>query len=390
MSFEVQGHLYKRKMLGGKQRYLPANSSVQAGFYVDYMINKKRHTKCLYTQDIHVARVRWNEFRNGLVVENDQSKYIQRLILEKEELIRRLQMEQHGGTNYRIDGAFDAFINSKRRRASTKDRTLEGYRHQFNRFTKWSPGTLRTLRDLTPAVAETYVHDMDNSGMNAETINKHVGFLELLWKTLDPTWPNPWKGLHSTKIHIVQHYRRFTVSEASLLYAKAEGEYRGLVMLGYSTGQRLGDIACLKWENVNMEKKLITLIPAKTDRRKSKSVIIPMTAQLHAYLDGISHRAGHVLPSLASTYQSNPSRISRQVADYITKAKIGDNQDGAASFHSFRHTFASMLAEAGASLQVQAALTSHTLPGVVGTYTHPDTKTLREWIVKSIKPLKGC
>lgn len=387
MNIEVKGYIYKRKMVGGKQGRIDAESDIPGRFYVDYMMNGRRYSKCLDTSDGQTAKERWADIRAGLTTATDEDRYLRRLIEVGEAAQRKLQQIEHGGDSVKVSEAFDKYLASSRRPSGTKERTLKGYRQQFNRFAKWAPGTIKTIRDLSPALAERYVQDLEASGMSPDTTNKHIGFMELLFKTIDPTWRNPWTGLHSTRKHTQQHYRRFTHKECQRIYKKATGEYRTLVLLGYSTGQRLGDLATLEWSQVDTKKQVISLTPAKTDRRKDKTVVIPMTDQLHNVLTGLPFEPGPVMPVLSLIYKTDASKLSKALAGIIDQAKVSDTPSGVASFHGFRHTFASLLADSGASLQVQCALTSHTLPGVSGTYTHVDIKVLREWVEKAIKRL---
>lgn len=386
MNADVKGYLYKRATVGNRQCRLDAESHIVGRYYVDYMINGKRHTECLDTSDHQTAKERWADRKAGLAAATDDERYLRRLIEDGENAKRKLMQITHGGELVKVSDAFEKYLASSRRPAGTKERTLKGYRQQFNRFLKWAPATIRTVRDMTPALAESYVTDLERIG-NAGTVNKHIGLLELLWKVVDHTWPNPWAGLHSTKTHQTTHYRRFTHKECRRIHKAADEEFKTLVLLGYSTGQRLGDLVCLKWGQVDMKKRIITLRPAKTDRRKAQDVTIPMTKQVENVLSGLDRGGDAVMPSLAMTYRTDATGISKRLAVIIDKAKVKDTPAGKASFHGFRHTFASLLAEAGANLQVQAALTSHTLPGVVGTYTHPDVKVLREWVEKAIPRL---
>ena len=388
MNKDVKGYIFKRAYFGRKSRHLRAEDPAEGIYYVAYMINRKRRTKCLDTTSLDVAKERWAAMKASLFIVTDEERYLRRQIEEGERAKAKLAQITHGGSSIRIVNAFDAYIASKRRRSGTKDRTIAGYRQQFKRFADWHPGQghSTTLRDITSPLAEKYVADLEATSMNAHTINKHIGFLELMWKTLDHTWPNPWAGLHSQKQHHSTNYRRLTHDECVALFRNAAGELKTLILAGYSTGQRLGDIAMLRWDQVDGKAKTITVTPAKTDRRKSLTVTIPMTKQLCEYMTK-AEGSGYVMPGIASKYKSDATQISKMTSALFAECKIKDDKNGKASFHSLRHTFASMLADSGASIQIQSALTAHTLPGVVSTYTHPDISVLRKWVDKAILPI---
>lgn len=407
MTKEVTGYLYKRKMLGKKAIHLDIDDPLPAAIYVQYTINKRRKIKSLDTKDVAVARQRWADMKADFASVSDEARYLQRLIASKESDIRRLQQLQMGGDSLvLVKDAFEKFTHSKKRRKETKERTLKGYRQQFDRFMKWSPGTIRTMRDLTPALCERYIDDLEavdkKTGkpcMNADTVDKHISFLKYLWSAVDPAWPNPWIGLHSGKEHSVRHFRRLTLAECQTLYEKTPREYRLLFLLGFSTGQRLVDLATLQWSQVDCGHRVITITPTKTDRRTAKTVIIPMTKQVYDELSAIAG-TGDVLPEIAQRYRANSASVSKAIVKIMHDNDVLDGKHGKASFHSFRHTFASLLDEKGCPLQIRAYLTTHAfagqlgvkgasgvLPGVTGIYSHPDIKPIRQWLLRAIPKL---
>ncbi|MEI6165901.1 MAG: tyrosine-type recombinase/integrase [bacterium] len=394
MKDEIKGHLFKRKYLGKKQIRLKPEDPLEGKFYIQYDINRRRYVDCLNTTDLEKARQRWADKKADLMFITDEEKYLQRLIESNESKIRKLQKLQSGGGMILIKDAFDKFKESKYRKKATSEKTLKGYKQQFTRFANWSPGTVKTMRDLTPRICELYIDDLEKQEkpkLNAETVDKHVGLLEMIWNVLLPDEKNPWRGLHSTMDHTQVGYRRLTLAECKRLYEAAEGEYKTLVLLGFATGQRLIDCATLDWDQVNVKDKIIGFTPAKTKKRKNKLVLIPMSKQLSELL---SHKGtGYVMPTIAEKYNADAAKISEKVSELFAKegVKVLDNEEGHASFHSFRHTFASMLDEAGCPLQIRAYLTNHSLPGqkelmpgVTAVYSHPDIEPIRKWVLKII------
>ena len=82
--------------------------------------------------------------------------------------------------------------------------------------------------------------------------------------------------------------RELTIDEVERLYAAASKqgkEWRLLVTIGIYTGLRLGDCCRLEWEDVNLEQKVIQIIPAKTKKHAhGRPVTIPIHPQLLAEL----------------------------------------------------------------------------------------------------------
>jgi integrase len=223
---------------------------------------------------------------------------------------------------------------------------------------------------------------------DAHTVNEHLGLLRLVWKTLHRNSPNPWDGLHSLKTAQRGRYRALSYDEAKAVHVALPGEHKVLFMLAYSTGQRVSDIAPLKWSDVDMANRVIHFIPKKTDARNAPEVDIPMTDQVYDKLVKLGpQKNGWVLPGLGAQWQYNPTNISQVITRYIAKAEIPDTKQGHPSLHSCRKTFISMLTEAGAPQQVISYLTSHTLGGVNDDYNQPFLKTTRRWVTTAILPL---
>ena len=65
--------------------------------------------------------------------------------------------------------------------------------------------------------------------------------------------------------------RPFTTEELQKVLAAADDEWQSLIRFGLYTGQRLGDLAALTWQNVDLERAELRITTQKT----SKSLILP-------------------------------------------------------------------------------------------------------------------
>jgi integrase len=74
--------------------------------------------------------------------------------------------------------------------------------------------------------------------------------------------------------------RPFKLQELQRLLQIADGEWRGIILFGLYTGQRLGDIARLSWLNLNLNRGQIAFVTSKTGRQQ----IIPIAAPLLEYV----------------------------------------------------------------------------------------------------------
>jgi integrase len=181
----------------------------------------------------------------------------------------------------------------------------------------------------------------------------------------------------------------FTPEQVSALMAAAKGDWKGLVLVAFYTGQRLGDCATLRWRNVDLVKKTIRFQTGKTGQQ----IEVPMHEALEDYLLGLPTAKSDddfLFPPLGEQAQRNVSPLSKQFRKLMKQAKIEqrvirqrEGEKTAArtvyglSFHSLRHSFSSILANAGVPEEVRMALTGHRSRDVHKRYTHHELERLR-------------
>lgn len=187
-----------------------------------------------------------------------------------------------------------------------------------------------------------------------------------------------------------QNRRAFTLPEIGRILRAARGsEWEGIILAGLYTGQRLSDIATLRWENVDLVRLDLAITTRKTNRR----VLIPLAAPLADYLLGLptnddpkgfvfTKAAGHIARSKAE----HTGALSNQFHDILAGAGLvqrrshGKAKDGTGrssrrrvndiSFHSFRHTATSLLKNAGIPQAVVMDIIGHESQAISQIYTH--------------------
>lgn len=76
--------------------------------------------------------------------------------------------------------------------------------------------------------------------------------------------------------------RSFTAEELKLILACADQEWRGMVLVGLYTGARLGDIASLRWGNVDLTRRQLTFHVSKTNKPQSVHLAEPLYRHLES------------------------------------------------------------------------------------------------------------
>ena len=181
----------------------------------------------------------------------------------------------------------------------------------------------------------------------------------------------------------------FEVDELERLLAVADGSWRGVVMLGIYGGMRLRD-AGLRWSAVDLDGALIRSRPLKTARRKQE-VLVPIHPALMVYLRGLPLPllpSNLLFPDLAGKSSGGRSGLSIGFNGILERAKIERDRvriekngkrvvEARRSFHSLRHTFASLLAKGGVSEGLRMELAGHKTPDMARHYTHHELDSLR-------------
>ena len=234
----------------------------------------------------------------------------------------------------------------------------------------------------------------------ASTYNARICVLREIFRVLSPKAglvDDPWEGvrLHADDCH---SRRELTLDEVGRLMqaaAKAGGEWKRLFTLGLYTGLRLGDCCRLAWTSVNLERSVIQLIPTKTRKHAhGQPVTIPIHPQLLTELQGNGERGmgngklptgQFVNPTLADWYKNSKWRIGHglelifKAAHIETSVRIEGRRTRTpeATFHSLRHTFVSLAANAGVPLPVVQSIVGHSSTAMTRHYYHANEDALR-------------
>jgi integrase len=196
--------------------------------------------------------------------------------------------------------------------------------------------------------------------------------------------------------------RGFTLAEVGRVLKRCDeagGEWRGLVLTGLYTGQRLGDVAALTWQQVDLSKGCVSFVTSKTGKRLSFYMAKPLADYLESRPSSDEPDAC-VFPKTAAMAEKHTGTISTKFYDEIlapaglvktrpkTDAKTGGKgrdakrQTSELSFHSLRHTFTTWLKSAEASNALAQMIVGHDSEVVSRGYTHLDADDTQAAISK--------
>ena len=238
--------------------------------------------------------------------------------------------------------------------------------------------------------------------VSRRTVENEIKSMRTIWSDAEKDGlirENPWQRVELGKRDAGTR-RAFTDRELEVLLSHATGEWRGMVLFGLYTGQRLGDLACLTWRNVDVMQNEVRLVTSKTKR----SMVIPMASPLRQYamtLDAPDNPSLPVFPRAYEAFKSvgRTSTLSRQFTDLLRdcglvtgskshKVKRDERAKNELSFHSLRHTTTTLLKSAGVSDAVAREIVGHDNEDVSRNYTHIPMETLRDAMAKMPEVVK--
>jgi integrase len=173
-------------------------------------------------------------------------------------------------------------------------------------------------------------------------------------------------------------------------------EMEGMIWAGLYTALRLGDIASLRWSDIDFENGVIRLTPRKT-RRKNKHLEIPIAKALEAALKKLPSFGTDSEYLFPSMQPDTPRRKETNDFSFLSKRfncvvdhagidplPMEDQKTGRTTrqktFHCLRYTFNSMLAEAGVPQELRMKLTGHASKRVNDGYTKFSIESKRDAI----------
>jgi len=285
---------------------------------------------------------------------------------------------------------FEAYRRS-RERPDTGSATLDMYESQYNRLVRWAADKApdaKEMRNFTRATADAFATYLAGE-LSPNSFNKYITLFRRMWDVLAEEGrmtENPWTKIRH--MALATHTRReLTVEELARVCGSVTGEMRLLFAVGIYTGLRLGDCAMLEWGAIDLARNRIMTIPRKTARHANgKPVVIPLHPTLAALLAEIPSdaRTGYLLPELAAMYEHDSGMLSNRIQAVFTRAGIrtqttadGERARVDVGFHSLRHTFVSLSANAGAPLAVVQAIVGHSNPAMTRHYFHESEAALQ-------------
>lgn len=176
----------------------------------------------------------------------------------------------------------------------------------------------------------------------ATTINSALGclssafgwFVEKEWISV-----NPCRGVKQLKVDARSYNWIRTVPEIERLLSACDGDQRDIVAVAIGTGMRIDEILHLQWDDVDLDRRLLTVQRGRKGVPKTGIRWVPILDSVLPVLRARSLRrvgARLVFPSRTGRVRGKPH------VGVAFKAALGRaGLDPSVRFHDLRHTFAS-------------------------------------------------
>jgi integrase len=179
--------------------------------------------------------------------------------------------------------------------------------------------------------------------------------------------------------------RPFTVEELRAILSVCDPEWRSMVLLSlYCGGQRLSDVAALRWVNIDLPRKEIRFQSKKTHRR----MILPLGGQLLRLLESLPSSDDPEAPIHPKAFaiverEGRSGSLSNQFEQILVSAglkapksshakskngKSGKRQKSNIGFHALRMTATTLMHDAGIPAATVQAIVGHSSEDVHRVY----------------------
>lgn len=266
--------------------------------------------------------------------------------------------------------------------ASRSPKTAASFELALKKLTSFRP--VEFLTDVTPALLDSLAIALKSqqktsaktaAGINRsiralKTAMRHAEFWDLIppqnWRKVSKFKENKGRVEFHTPIEIKQILKIFNA------------DWQLVVLLGCRAGLRRGEIAALKWTDVDFANNQLYIAPNKTEKHR----YVPISADLAKVL--------HATPKDKSLYVINvgdPKK--RNSKDFLTAyySKATEDLPFKCSLHKLRHTFASHLVQNGVDLYRVSKLLGHSSITMTEIYAHLAPQDLAS-AVKKLPPIK--
>lgn len=263
----------------------------------------------------------------------------------------------------------DTFLEDRRKAKGLKQSTLDTYEALLGWWKAQLKG--KNLREITQTLIVERIKVKEDAGASNATCNRHLAVLRALLNVAK----RKFKLIDEVPIFFMYREPKARVRwlkphEVVKLLDALPAHLRDMAEFSLATGLRQGNVLGLTWSEVDMQSKRLTIEGIKMKNGEPMALPINDTA-----MQVLERQAGKH-PEAVFTYQGQPVQWIGNATwkKALAKAGIEDFR-----WHDLRHTWATMLVQAGVPVKALQVLGAWETPHMVDKYAHQDTDSLRPY-----------
>jgi integrase len=260
-------------------------------------------------------------------------------------------------------------------KANKRPKTVSSYNDCIKQLEKSFKG--KRLSEIVPFQIEKHKQRRLAEGVRVAVNRELTCLKEIFYKAID--WnkfdgPNPARKTKKLD-EPLSRVRFLSEDEEEKLLAACDDPLKTIVLVGIYAGLRIqAEALTLKWENVDLERRLLTVEAAYAKNKETET--IPMNSKLAEALREL--KKGKVSEYVFSKKDGSPFRSIKTV--FTTACRHAKLRD--VTPHTLRHTFASRLGMSGANDRTLQALGRWKDPKMIQRYTHLSKEHLADAVEK--------
>lgn len=316
--------------------------------YADLVVGGKRRRVSLKTKDNKVAILRAAKLTSDKQAERDGKITLEAFL-----------------TRYRT------FL-----KAARSKKTADAFENALRKLLAFRP--VKYLQDITPALLDELAITLkaDIPG-TAAGLNRSIRALKTAMRQAefwDMIPPQNWVKVSKFKEN-TGRVEFHTPEEIKAILSIFNPEWRLVVLLGCRSGLRRGEIAVLKWKDIDFKNNQIYVAPNKTEKHR----FVPMVADLRKALETHKKCAKKGTEYVINVGEDRNNRC------YLTAFYAKETKEKLpfkCGMHKLRHTFASHLVQAGVDLYRVSKLLGHSTIQMTEIYAHLAQADLKNAVTK--------
>jgi integrase len=237
-----------------------------------------------------------------------------------------------------------------------------------------------TLREITAQHLDRYkmrrLGEVSPVSVNMELRSLRAAMnVAVSWKFIET---NPFLKLKQARVPESQPSYLTKQDFQRLIDQVKEPWLKEIIVFAVLTGMRRGEILNLRWEDVDLPRKVIR-IHSRADfkTKQGRQRVVPMSEGVYHLLSARYARTMSEYVFTLNARKVMEDWVSRKFKTCVRKAGLENTK---LHFHSLRHTFASWLVQDGVSLYEVQKLLGHSSIAVTQVYSHLQPEQLHDTV----------